>query len=398
MAAGAFDRALDALDDLTGQADPDLAGLSRTLSSLKETRPAELTAAQARRLIGGCTALLGIGPLPFRPAGGELWQLQRLTYQAEELLLGCFVDQGAEHRDFVQHSVTRDLAFGRTPAEGAPRAAVPLAHIALDRAEATLLMAPFLAAMERALAETPYAHLKFCWSVMEAPLPPFFGVVQDWLAGLDAKGRGQGSHQALARAFALVSLAREGKQKLTWANCEAQLLPQLEDPHPLVAGAAGRYLGQLYNEPERNFVRSAPEPMAWMLDHLRALPVNRRVVAGGFLDGLNVEFDGAFSRLRSDAPGYDIDGWVLDIFAEGEAEPYLPSAQSFWFYVHEEYAYDPPFVMRLIEAGHLWEAMMCATEAGLSVEGMRPVLERLAASPDEEIAGAARAALGASDG
>lgn len=90
------------------------------------------------------------------------------------------------------------------------------------------------------------------------------------------------------------------------------------------------------------------------------------------------------------AEGFDFDGWVLDVFSQNGDEPYLPSAQSFWFHIHEMYCEDPAFVMRMIDAGHLLEAMMTATEMHQAVEGMRPVLVRLAGMEVAEVSGRAQ--------
>jgi hypothetical protein len=82
--------------------------------------------------------------------------------------------------------------------------------------------------------------------------------------------------------------------------------------------------------------------------------------------------------LRDALPGFDQDGWVLDVLALGEGEPYLPSAQAFWFFVHEAYWDRADFAMTLIERGDPWLAFMCATEALEQAPQMIPVLERIA--------------------
>ena len=87
--------------------------------------------------------------------------------------------------------------------------------------------------------------------------------------------------------------------------------------------------------------------------------------------------------------GFDLDGWVIDVLS-AEEETYLPNAQAFWFFVHEHYFARPDFVARLIAMGRAWVALMCATEARQAVDGMQPVLERLAAERDPEIARVAR--------
>ena len=112
-------------------------------------------------------------------------------------------------------------------------------------------------------------------------------------------------------------------------------------------------------------------------------------MAGGFVDGL---IEGSLLDMGKlpDLEGFDLEAWVMAVLAEKLHEPFLPSAQSFWFHVHEGYCFDPAFVSRMIEAGHLWEAMMTATEMHCRVDGMAEVLERLVAMGEDGVSGPAQ--------
>ncbi|MEM8731962.1 MAG: hypothetical protein AAGF79_18775 [Pseudomonadota bacterium] len=395
MGRGSFRAALEAAPDLIAQDAPDATALNAAFATLNRDCPPELVAEDLRRIFALCYGVLGLSPVPGLVTL-EPWARQRLAYQAEELLTALVVDDGARHRDFVQSTITRATALGRPPRPGAPTQPVPVPHRAIAAAEARDLMAPWLAAFEAGMQEDPLVHIGFCWRALTAPVPPFLEVITQWLRSLDARGLGMDSHQALERAMALVRLADEGVQRLTRENFSTELVPQLRDPHPLVAMAAGRYLGRICANPGFFIVRSQPMPLPEVLDLLAAGSVHRRNVAGGFLHGMSDgDMGDPFSlldkALTEEGAVYDLDGWVLDIFAGQDPEPYLPAAQSFWFYVHEAFCAKPAFIHRLIDAGHIWEAMMCATEIDDRVAGMEPVLDRLIAAGDEEIAARARA-------
>lgn len=145
----------------------------------------------------------------------------------------------------------------------------------------------------------------------------------------------------------------------------------------------------LYHKGDKMFVSGTPLPLKDILLRVASLPINRRAVAGGFMENFS------FRSLREKPlmEGFDVEDWVLDVFAQVTPEPYLPSAQSFWFHVHEAFCTDPAFVGRMIDAGHLWEALMTATEIQDRVDGMEPILKRLAACDEPSIATSAKLCL-----
>ncbi len=392
-AALTTDAALDRIDALLCADPPDGKGLCRAFDDLLSGRGTNFSAAQLRRLFACCNSGLGFGPDPVS-SRLDAASAKALGWRARPLLEGLFHDEFAENRRHALRTVLRSLALGR-PEEGGDLVIAPLPHVALEVGEARDLARPYLADLERQLAEDPYAHAAIIWKVRTAPVPPFDRVFDDWLQDIDRRGLGPGdSHAGLDRAIGLAMLAKAGQQRMRWAQCEAELLPQLEASNLMVAGAAARFLGVLLREAEL-LLQSAPPPLPRILDHIAALPRGRRIVAGGFLQGFDDGDGDPFGVLRQhqELSGYDIDGWVLRVFSLKEAEPYLPSATSFWFHVHEGYAAAPDFVLRLIDAGHVWEAFMCATEAPERVPGMEAVLRSLAALPDAAIAQRARNAL-----
>lgn len=388
--------ALDQFETLVARpADSALDGeaLLSAARGLPARLPSSPTADLIQRLFFACYTCLGLTDDRIHKLPPETQK--RLEWAATRVLDNIVHDTGAGNRWYVQSSLTRTIALGRTPQAGAPTAPVPLVHIPLHEDEARDLVRPYLQWIEGHIEAAPFVHLKLCWNVKSNPQTPFDRIFDAWLKDIDARGIGTGdSHSAVERAFALAALAEKARQRMTWAQCTSEVLPQLLDPHPMVAACAARFLGVLYSEPETLF-NSAPKPLAWVLNLLADIEVNRRAVAGGFLRGLDVESIDPFEAMRADPQlvGFDIDAWALAIFADTTPEPYLPGTQAFWFYVHEAFCARPDFIDRLIDLNHPWEALMCATEPTEAVDGMQPVLKRLVGLNLEGVSPAARGCL-----
>lgn len=376
-----FRAALDALDALLASDAPDATATSAAFRQLRDHRPPAPSADDLRRMFAHCYAALDHWPYTqkIRTVPDEGF---RMYWQCVGLIEATFTDDAARNRDFMQSSVDRYLAYGLRHGDDPPRPAPPRVYAPLDVQEAKALAAPYLAMLEEAIAEQPYSHLKLAWEVFRRPVMPFDQVFEQWLEDLDARGVSTGdSLPALRTAQALSALAQEGRQHLHWETVEAEVLPKLEDPHPMVAACAGRFIGMLMSQGGERIVRSTPPALSDFLASLTQVQNCRRAVAGGFVQG----FDG-FGELAAEAgEDFDLDAWVLAILDHPLKEPYVPGAQAFWFYVHEHFARRPDFIAGLIDAGHEWIALMCATELEY-VEGMAPVLERLAASEHEGIA------------
>jgi hypothetical protein len=382
--ADAFTDAVDELEQISDARPFDAWAVRSAFYDVQKTIGPTPDVAALVRMFDACMFGLGLGREP-RPEIADEGHLRSLEWAIQACFDSVLFDQSNSSRDYVQRSVTRQLGIGRPLSEGGPTAPLPLMHIAVPLERAKVMVAPYLNHLEALLDKDPYAHVGLCWKVFENPVPPFHSVFDQWLADLDAR-RGTCDQSMIRRAMALVTLAEEGRQRLSWSHCETYLIPQLMDPQPLVAAAAARYLGMLYGEAEEMFAFSQPQPIAMMLEQIAKLPANRRVVAGGFLNGYDCL--GPFAALRENASlvGFDFEGWVLDVLDQRGAEPYLPSAQSFWFYMHEEFCFKPAFIDRMIDASHHWEALMTATEMQERVEGMQPVLVRLAACAEPSIA------------
>ena len=387
MAAVAFKDALDQLEALRAAEPFDAWAVRGAVYALSQSYAPGTSARLIRRMVDNCLSMLGLTGAA-RPVVADEGHQRSLDYALHSCLRALFVDDRADSRSFVQSGVDRTRALGPELWCGGAEVPIPLPNIPLDPEEAAILIAPYLNHLEAQLDDDPLSHIHLCWDILRCPAPPFDTVFARWLEAVDLR-RGTDDLTAIRRAMALSALAQRGQQRLGWQSVETYLLPQLRDPHPLVAAAAAKFLGMLYDDPEEMINSGTPLPLPEMLDQLAFLPQHRRAVAGGFVDGL---IEGSLHDMGKLAAleGFYLDAWVMAVLAEKLHEPFLPSAQSFWFHVHEGYCFAPAFVTRMIDAGHLWEAMMTATEMHCRVEGMDVVLERLVTTQEEGVSGPAQ--------
>lgn len=385
MAVAEFRAALDVLDAERASGTPDGDKVVTALSALKDHRSPHPTRADLSRMLAACDWALDYfaeARAANPPAPG--W---RAYWICVGLIENTFTDEGTRHRSFAEKDTARHLAFGMMHGERPPKPATPKPHVPLDVDEATALAVPYLAWLEKSIAKAQYSHLELAWNVARRPVAPFDVVFENWLADLDARGLGTGnSLPALQVAQALEQIACEGRQVLAWQTCVDEIFPKMEDPHPMVAGCAGKLMGSMYACGADRFGKTTPWPLTQMLEHLTQVAPCRRAVAGGFIAG----FEELQYLIEDAGEGFDLDAWVMAILAHPLDEPYVPGAQAFWFYVHEHYWRDVDFMMRLLDAGHDWIAYMCATE-GAELDLVRPVLDRIAGADDSDLAAAARA-------
>jgi hypothetical protein len=320
-----------------------------------------------------------------------------LTLEQGNHLRTCALDQAmrilrdpdAHTRAWIAMMQARFRARGEAVPEdlNADRLPPPF-EVPWDRAIAEARVKPFLRYIERILADDPAAHFRIGWDVARGGRDVFRPIIADWLRDLDRRGIGMaGTADAVERALHLFELAEsQSASPPIWADVEREIVPLLTHPHPMIAAGAARYLGTLFADEAFRAASSTPS-FVDLLEQLRTLEGHREAVAGAFVCGLDGASEG-LNALASDdvlmGAEFDLDRWVLDIFAYGEEPPYLPNAQALWFYVHEHYCADPGFAMRLIDIGRAWVALMCATELREPVDGMRAVLERLVAEGSDQ--------------
>lgn len=345
--------------------------------------PTGVTDAQLSRVLSVCCRVLDGDANPM-DRDLSLEQGNHLTSCALDQVMRVLRDPDAHTRAWIAMMQDRHRARGEAVPEdlNADRLPPPFG-VPWDRATAEERLKPFLRHIETVLADEPTAHFRLGWDVARGGRDVFRPILAEWLRSLDRRGIGvAGTADAIERALDLSARAEDsGTSPASWAHVEREIMPLLTHPHPMIAAGAARYLGALFAEEAFRAESSTPS-IAEILEQLRRLEGHRAVVAGAFVCGFDWGGEG-LNALASDdvltAAGFDLDGWVLDIFAYGDEPPYLPNAQALWFYVHEHYCTNPGFAMKLIDIGRAWVALMCATELHEPVDGMRAVLERLVA-------------------
>lgn len=358
--------------------------------------PGDVDRETLSRIYRLCYRILGIAPdapaVEFGAADPR--QQGHIQACAISLIEDSLFDAHAETREWIHKTKAYYEASGDEVPEGLDDGHLPPAiALPFDKEVARQEIGPFLRAFEGNLANDPCAHFKLCYDMAASGYPVFRQVFDEWMDDLERRGLGQpGTRAALARAKELEELA-EKADPIPWETCATDVMPLLDDPHPMIAAGAARYLGALYADDGFAEEQGAPALPA-LLDSFSARPSLRRAVCGAFIRGLDTECCGLGSlvsdpRLR----GFDIDEWVIEALSLDEDEPFLPNVQALWFYVHEHYDTDPGFITRLIDLERPWIAMMCATERPERVEGMEPVLHRLADLPHPEVSTVAEAHL-----
>ena len=380
-----FDAALEAVERLLPDGDPE--ALHAALGAVSRARPVHPTAEQFTRMASAALRALG-AEAPDAAYGAIAWEpgwASRTAWAAQQLAADCFHDRGARNRDFVEGDARRQRALMRPLREGTFDHHEPRMHVPLDLGQAEAVAAPWLAMLDRARESDPLAHLRPCWEALTAPQPPFDAVIRGWLADRDGA--------AVERAMALAALSRAGVQRVSARDLEEEVLAQLSDPHPLVAAHAGQFLGGLMADPVR--INGGAPSWGEVMARIAALPpAVRLAAAGGFLNGADDGLEGFYGPF--DAAGVArgaAEDWVFDVLDGAGDDPALPDVQSFWFPLHEAWSRRADLAERLIEAGEPWIAYMCATEERPVPEGMRGVLERLAADGDADLAASAARVL-----
>lgn len=387
--SAAFDAALDGLETVLASEEVEVAAAQALLGQLRDRRPFHITAEQIERLFGVCYRLLGVaGGVVLAPQEGRPQAVGHLRWSAADLIETSLHDVRRDSRDFIERSVDHARVLLPSDVEARARNYRPWPNVPLHRDVAADLIAPYLAWLERRGAHRPMGHLQTAWKAVTCPLPPFDGIVWDWL---DRRGEGEDMRLALS----LHDLRERGEQRVSWAQFEARLIPLLSSENPLIVGHAAAFVGSLFKDDGERLMGDGAWDGRRILTHVAGLARHRRVAAGAFLNGIDAMDPDPFAELVRIAPDLDLADWVMTVLEDRVEEPYyIPGCQMFWFYLHEYYDRDPAMVMRFVEAGHADIAWMCITENRPPADGMDQVLARMAEGSDPDYAAAARKLLG----
>lgn len=318
---------------------------------------------------------------------------------ASEMVRQALYDRVASNRAWVEERI----AWFRERGKKVPKAYLendlpPALNIPWDLSTARARLEPLLNHWESRIRDYPTAHFDLCWRVRQEGYPVFREIIGEWMRALEAEGVGEPNTIAAFETADELLKKADGDELLSWEEGERDVVPLLDDPHPMVVAGAARYLGALYTCERFTEAPEAPDApdLIAMLTRLSTLPRYSAIACGGFICGFDTDCSGLYS-LASDArvkeSGFDIHDWILALVERDDYEPYLPNAQALWFYIHEFYDCDPEMVTKFLDRDRAWLALMCATEAPKKIDGMEAVLKRLANGDDAHCAGVAKAHL-----
>ena len=190
----AFDAALDGLEAVLANGEPE--AVRAWLGRLGKARPFHITAAQLGRMIGLCCRAIGaFEEARFAPDDERARAAGQVTWIAADLIEASIHDAGRDSRAFVERSVDHARVLHPSDVEERTQNYRPWPNVPLHRDVAADLIAPYLAWLERRGAHQPLAHLQTAWKAVTCPLPPFVGIVWDWL---DRRGEGEDLRLALS--------------------------------------------------------------------------------------------------------------------------------------------------------------------------------------------------------
>jgi hypothetical protein len=309
---------------------------------------------------GDPKAFWALRELPLHDMSDAAWEayypamVPWLTHNNAEIR-DCAVERLSMAVMRAEYSSGRKDAKQSVPA--AERLAWLLAHVERAHEEHVAVLPRFLRGLRYHGDHEPFQTPLLAW--LET-------IAERRVAGVDA-GLVQGTQIILER----VTYDDLPKHMTRW-------IALLDHPSDYVRGCASTQLGEYCDEES---VPTADE----LFDLIGAKEVVRPGIAGPFWSPQSFLID-AVTRQR-------VTGWMLDLLEQRRgAVPAIDDmpANDIEFHLHELCSLSPDLMWRMIRGGHMELALMTATEMLERIEGVEPVLERLAADANLSIAGGAK--------
>lgn len=254
---------------------------------------------------------------------------------------------------------------------------------------ADAVLQPFFEKYELAISVNPYCFYPIAWKVLQYGQSAVQKAFINWFKRLEQTERVESQFDKnIAQAIAWDRFLATANQAPIEASDIKQWMKWLDHKSILLQSIAAKCLGACYQVfyIEERSDQWLPMPLPEMLTHIAQKHKDGQLVAGGFINGLSLdECDGMHVLNRHPELkkiNFDARSWVLDICTHtaNDGDPYVPTAQAFWFYVHEFFDYDAEAVHTLIDHQKYFLAEMCATESIYADQKawniMKPVLER----------------------
>lgn len=188
--------------------------------------------------------------------------------------------------------------------------------------------------------------------------------LRSWLA--EAEDKELFSQETLAIVF----LQTELYDQTDWNKAKDEIEVCFDHSNNLVRASAGEALASLYTEGAKNL-----PPIGNTMELIKSKDIERPGIAGPFIGAL----------LCNDFDNYqtDLTEWLLEIIEKRKTpEPLIDGYNGIDFHQHEYFSKNSVAVKRLIDLGEDELAGFAATEENSAVQGMKPLLEKLAYSDD----------------
>ncbi len=236
----------------------------------------------------------------------------------------------------------------------------------------------------------------FAWDVLYADLTCEGRAERGPVLWMKDSGRLQGefSFENLEHAIALAAEADamywwpdERWRVMRWVRDGHQFIEQMDHPSYLVRAAAAGCLGQVYRGCSQNECAEPSPAIPEIMEFLKRQEQRHAGVAGPFLMGAQWGLDWKVGRE------YDYRSWFLEVLRTSERERLVPHEQSLEFYAHEFFSGDAAAIEEFLEMGRKRLAVMTATESPEQIYELLPLLQKMAASEDPQVAAAIKTYL-----
>lgn len=263
---------------------------------------------------------------------------------------------------------------------------------------------PYFELLTSKITQDPTAHFTLSWSVIKDGTAPVLGAFKLWWQALETQEICEPhftTYLEQALAFHKEQAGPKNTQEFK------KLITLLDVDHDILRLQAAKKLGYAYDTylytevlEDDEFLGETALPFLEMLQLLYEKQREGKRVVGPFLDGLLGDYSEGLQPLEQHPilvkNNIDAKKWLLKVALDSpEYEPYVPSAQAFWFYMHEYLDYDPKSVHQLMDGKRYRLALECATESILhgSFPLMEPVITRLIQEAPAHIATEAKRQL-----
>jgi hypothetical protein len=194
-----------------------------------------------------------------------------------------------------------------------------------------------------------------------------------------------------------VALAEEGSAMYWWPDERWRVMHWSRDTQPyldlmnhssyLVRGAAAGCLGQMFRGCTENACAEGAPSAEHILEFIKQQEQTNAGVAGPFLMGAQ------WANGWSYAADFDYRSWFLDVLRASAREQEMPHEQTLEFYAHEFFSGDADAIEEFLRMGRKHLAVMTATERPENIYELLPLLQKMAASDDPQIARAIKTYL-----